>query len=489
MTASNATGILNSTLPMASSDRRPLSGYRQKWSSIGPPRMREFILCEKLGQGTYATVYKGYRKGENREVVAVKCIERQRLCKSSSDNLVREIEILKGINHEHIVQLRDFQWDKNNVFLVLEYCSGGDLSMFLRKYVKLPERIARKFLRQLALALQFIHSKNIAHMDLKPQNLLLYSKNDPILKVGDFGFAQQLLGKDGRDKLRGSPLYMAVEMFCSDCYDASVDLWSVGVILFETLFGYAPFASKTFEELEMKILSKEPIQIPSEPPVSPICHDLLVGLLQRDPQNRISFESFFSHEFVDLAHAPTAHCLDKAVGFVTDAVKFDTEGNFGEAVENYCTALQYFLPAIEYERDQFKKDAIRQKVNQYINRAEQLKAYRRRRERQTLHRQHSLEEKLTEIPHLEEAFKCSQNAEKFDEEKKYGLALENYEKSVELYLKITATLQQGSVKARIYKEVSKLMTRAEELARYKDLLENENVADKSEGSKSKCVIQ
>ena len=474
---------------MAASNRRTLSGYKHKWSSLGPPKMRDFVLCEKLGQGTYATVYKGYRKGENREVVAVKCIDKKRLCKSSSDNLVREIEILKDINHEHIVKLRDFQWDNNNVFLVLEYCSGGDLSMFLRKYVRLPERIARKFLRQLGLALQFIHSQSIAHMDLKPQNLLLYSKNDPTLKVGDFGFAQQLLGKEGRDNLRGSPLYMAVEMFCSDSYDASVDLWSVGVILYETLFGKAPFASKTFEELEMKILSKEPITIPSDPPISPQCRDLLVGLLQRDPENRISFEKFFNHEFVDLAHAPTAQCLDKAVGFVTAAVKFDTEGNLKDAVTNYCIALQYFLPAIEYERDHYKKEAIRQKVNQYINRAEQLKLHRKQQERQRFRRQHSLEESLGEIPYLQQAFEHSKNAEEFDEEKKYGLALESYEKAVELYLRITATLQQGSVKARIYEEVSKLMTRAEELAGYKDILENENIADRAGDNKFKCVIQ
>ena len=474
---------------MAASNRRPLSGYRLKWSSLGPPKMRDFVLCEKLGQGTYATVYKGYRKGENREVVAVKCIDKKRLCKSSSDNLVREIEILKDINHEHIVKLRDFQWDNNNVFLVLEYCSGGDLSMFLRKYVRLPERIARKFLRQLGLALQFIHSQNIAHMDLKPQNLLLYSKNDPTLKVGDFGFAQQLLGKEGRDNLRGSPLYMAVEMFCSDSYDASVDLWSVGVILYETLFGRAPFASRTFEELEMKILSKEPITIPSDPPISPQCHDLLVGLLQRDPENRISFEKFFNHEFVDLAHAPTAQCLEKAVDFVTAAVKFDTEGNLRDAATNYCIALQYFLPAIEYERDHYKKEAIRQKVNQYINRAEQLKLHRKQQERQRFRRQHSLEESLDEIPYLQQAFEHSKSAEKFDEEKKYGLALENYEKAVELYLRITSTLQQGSVKTRIYEEVSKLMSRAEELAGYKDILENESIADRAGDNKFKCVIQ
>ncbi len=453
--------------------------------------MNDFVLCEKLGKGTYATVFKGYRKGNNRETVAVKCIDRRTLSKSSGENLIREIEILKGITHEHIVKLKDFQWDSQNVFLVLEYCSGGDLSMFLRKYKKLPERIARKFLRQLSLALFYINQKNIAHMDLKPQNLLLFSKVDPILKVGDFGFAQHLLGKEGRDNLRGSPLYMAVEMFCSDSYDASVDLWSVGVILHETLFGYAPFASKTYEELEMKILSKDPIVIPNDPPLSPQCHDLLTHLLQRDPQRRISFEDFFNHEFIDLVHAPTAECLDKAVGIVSQAVQLDSAGKSTEALMNYCKALEFFMPAIEYERNPARKEAIREKVKQYINRAEQLKHSKKLQSRSkgTLTRQHSLEGRITDVPQIEQAYKHSQLAERFDDEQKYGIALEHYEKAVELYLKIMSTSQPDQLHTRIRKEVDKLMTRAEELARYKDLLVNEEISETTEDTKLKCVIQ
>ncbi len=467
----------------------PFSAFRRENSQYGPPRMDDFVLSEKLGKGTYATVFKGYRKGNNREIVAVKCIDRRTLSKTSGENLIREIEILKGIHHDHIVKLKDFQWDTQNVFLVLEYCSGGDLSMFLRKYKKLPERIARKFLRQLSLALFYINQKNVAHMDLKPQNLLLSSKVDPILKVGDFGFAQHLLGKEGRDNLRGSPLYMAVEMFCSDTYDASVDLWSVGVILHETLFGYAPFASKTFEELELKILSKDPIMIPNDPPISPQCHDLLTRLLQRDPSQRISFDAFFKHEFIDLAHAPTAQCLDKAVNIVSQAVKFDSVGNYTSALVHYCSALQFFMPAIEYERSASRKEAIREKVKQYINRAEQLKHLKKLQSKPKLTRQHSFEARITDVPQIEEAYKLSQSAEKFDDEQKYGLALEEYEKSIELYLKILATTHSGRLNARIHKEVEKLMSRAEELARYKDLLVNEEVTETSEDSKPRCVIQ
>ena len=171
--------------------------------SFAPPSMKDFILTEKLGQGTYATVYKAYKKGNTRDIVAIKCVKKSSLSKSSTENLLREIEILKSLNHRHIVELKDFQWDDNNIFLILEYCSGGDLSTYIRRYRRLPENVARKFLRQLASALQYIHDKNISHMDLKPQNLLIESKDNLVLKVGDFGFAQYLLGKEGHDNLRG----------------------------------------------------------------------------------------------------------------------------------------------------------------------------------------------------------------------------------------------------------------------------------------------
>eukprot|EP00794_Sanderia_malayensis_P011052 gene11052-12218_t len=470
---------------------RPLTSLRRAHSQYAPPRMDDFVLCEKLGKGTYATVFKGYRKGGNREVVAVKCIDRKTLSKKSRENLIREIEILKGVDHEHIVKLKDFQWDNQNVFLVLEYCCGGDLSMYLRKFKKLPERTARKFLRQLSLALRYINQKNIAHMDLKPQNLLLSSTIDPILKVGDFGFAQHLLGKEGRENLRGSPLYMAVEMFCSESYDASVDLWSVGVILHETLFGYAPFASQTYEELEMKIMSKDPLVIPNEPPVSPQCHDLLARLLQRDPNNRISFEDFFNHEFIDLEHAPTAECLDRAVGIVSKAIQFDSAGNSSDALQYYCSALEFFMPAIEYERNSARKEAIRDKVKQYINRAEQIKQLQKSQAkmRSSLRRQHSLEERIVDVPQIEEAYKLSQLAERFDEEKKYGLAIENYRKSIEMYYKIIGALPSDQLRNRIEREVDKLKRRTEELEGYKDVYKSEESNESSDDSKGKCVIQ
>ncbi len=116
-------------------------------------------------------------------MTAIKCIKKNGLNKTSTENLLREIKILKQIKHDYIVQLKDFQWDENYIYLIMEYCSGGDLSAFIRSRRTIPEKYVRRFVQQIACALKHLHSKGIAHMDLKPQNILLTSTNNPSLKL------------------------------------------------------------------------------------------------------------------------------------------------------------------------------------------------------------------------------------------------------------------------------------------------------------------
>ncbi|KAM8782108.1 serine/threonine-protein kinase ULK3 isoform 1-T1 [Rhynchonycteris naso] len=343
-------------------------------SGRGLPRVNGFILAERLGSGTYATVYKAYAKKDTREVVAIKCVAKKSLNKASVENLLMEIEILKGIRHPNIVQLKDFQWDSDNIYLVMEFCAGGDLSRFIHTRRILPEKVARVFMQQLASALQFLHEQNISHLDLKPQNILLSSLEKPHLKLADFGFAQHMSPWDEKHVLRGSPLYMAPEMVCQQQYDARVDLWSVGVILYEALFGQPPFASRSFMELEEKIRSNQVVELPLRPPLSRDCRDLLQRLLERDPGRRISFQNFFAHPWVDLAHMPSGESLAQATALVVQAVKKDEDGEAAAALALYCKALDFFVPALHYEVDAQRKEAIKAKVGQYVSRAEELKA-------------------------------------------------------------------------------------------------------------------
>ncbi|XP_056428658.1 serine/threonine-protein kinase ULK3 [Hyla sarda] len=434
-------------------------------ASWAPPRLNDFILTDKLGSGTYATVYKAYRKHNTREVVAIKCVSKKSLNKASVENLLTEIEILKTVHHPHILELKDFQWDRDYIFLITEYCAGGDLSRFIRTRRILPEKNTQIFLQQLASALKFLYERNISHLDLKPQNILLSSFDKPYLKLADFGFAQHMICQDAPQALRGSPLYMAPEIVCSKHYDARVDLWSVGVILYEALFGRAPFASRSFSELEEKIRSNQSIELPTRPRVSPECRDLLQRLLVRDPDQRISFPDFFNHPFVDLEHMPCAESLQKAAAFVVEAIEKDGAGEHSAALTLYCRALEYFIPALHYETDVRRKEAIRSKVCQYVSRAEELKVLVSSKNKslllQGIPSRELLKEMSLDKPRLFAALEVASAAVVKDEEGQAADALDLYQQSLgELILMLSAE-PAGRRRELLHAEIQALMKRAE----------------------------
>nr|XP_020729313.1 serine/threonine-protein kinase ULK3 isoform X2 [Odocoileus virginianus texanus] len=475
-------------------------------SGWGPPRLDGFILTERLGSGTYATVYKAYAKKDTREVVAIKCVAKKSLNKASVENLLTEIEILKGIRHPHIVQLKDFQWDSDNIYLIMEFCAGGDLSRFIHTRRILPEKVARVFMQQLASALQFLHERNISHLDLKPQNILLSSLEKPHLKLADFGFAQHMSPRDEKHVLRGSPLYMAPEMVCQRQYDARVDLWSVGVILYEALFGQPPFASRSFSELEEKIRSNRVIELPLRPQLSQDCRDLLQRLLERDPSRRISFQDFFAHPWVDLEHMPSGESLARAVSsqwrrtaLVVQAVKKDQEGDAAAALSLYCKALDYFVPALHYEVDAQRKKAIKVKVGEYVSRAEELKAIISSSQallRQGTSARDLLREMARDKPRLLAALEVASAAMAKEEEaggEQDALAL--YQRSLGELLLLLAAEPPGRRRELLHTEVQNLMARAEYLKEQVKMKESHweaETLDKeglSESVRSSCTLQ
>ncbi|XP_066198460.1 serine/threonine-protein kinase ULK3 isoform X1 [Saccopteryx leptura] len=488
-------------------------------SGWGPPRVDGFILTERLGSGTYATVYKAYAKvrsgcslvsvaeeqarnrrmKDTREVVAIKCVAKKSLNKASVENLLTEIEILKGIRHPNIVQLKDFQWDSDNIYLVMEFCAGGDLSCFIHTRRILTEKVARVFMQQLASALQFLHERNISHLDLKPQNILLSTLEKPHLKLADFGFAQHMSPWDEKHVLRGSPLYMAPEMVCQQQYDARVDLWSVGVILYEALFGQPPFASRSFTELEEKIRSNRVVKLPLRPPLSRDCRDLLQRLLERDPGRRISFQDFFAHPWVDLEHMPSGESLAQATALVVQAVKKDEDGDAAAALALYCKALDFFVPALHYEVDAQRKEAIKAKVRQYVSRAEELKAIVSSSSRALLRQGASAQDLLREMardkPRLLAALEVASAARAKEEAGEDQDALDLYQHSLGELLLLLAGEPPGRRRELLHTEVQNLMARAEyvkEQVKMRECRWEAETMDKeglSESVRSSCTLQ
>ena len=157
----------------------------------------------------------------------------------------QEIAIMRKYSHlhENIVQYFEHFSSQRHIYLVLEFCPGGDLSKYIKTRGRLTEEIARGFLKQISNGLHFLHSKNIMHRDLKPANILLSEDSrHAILKIADFGIAKQLRGAVSMSRTQaGTPLYMAPEIYEMQGYDAKADVWYVGSNLL--LLSHSPFYS------------------------------------------------------------------------------------------------------------------------------------------------------------------------------------------------------------------------------------------------------
>nr|XP_031541781.1 serine/threonine-protein kinase ULK2 isoform X4 [Vicugna pacos] len=237
--------------------------------------------------------------------VAIKSINKKNLSKSQI-LLGKEIKILKELQHENIVALYDVQELPTSVFLVMEYCNGGDLADYLQAKGTLSEDTIRVFLHQIAAAMRVLHSKGVIHRDLKPQNILLSYANRRKssvsgirIKIADFGFARYLHSNMMAATLCGSPMYMAPEVIMSQHYDAKADLWSIGTVIYQCLVGKPPFQANSPQDLRM-FYEKNRNLMPSIPrETSPYLTNLLLGLLQRNQKDRMDFEAFFSHPFLE----------------------------------------------------------------------------------------------------------------------------------------------------------------------------------------------
>ncbi|XP_076417089.1 serine/threonine-protein kinase ULK1 isoform X1 [Peromyscus maniculatus bairdii] len=265
----------------------------------------EFSRKDLIGHGAFAVVFKGRHREKHDLEVAVKCINKKNLAKSQT-LLGKEIKILKELKHENIVALYDFQEMANSVYLVMEYCNGGDLADYLHTMRTLSEDTVRLFLQQIAGAMQLLHSKGIIHRDLKPQNILLSNpggrRANPSnirVKIADFGFARYLQSNMMAATLCGSPMYMAPEVIMSQHYDGKADLWSIGTIVYQCLTGKAPFQASSPQDLRL-FYEKNKTLVPAIPrETSAPLRQLLLALLQRNHKDRMDFDEFFHHPFLD----------------------------------------------------------------------------------------------------------------------------------------------------------------------------------------------
>uniref|UniRef100_A0A6V7QT91 Protein kinase domain-containing protein n=1 Tax=Ananas comosus var. bracteatus TaxID=296719 RepID=A0A6V7QT91_ANACO len=259
-----------------------------------------YLIGPQIGSGMFSVVWLARHRMRGTEV-AVKEIVVDRLSDKLKERLLTEVFILKRIKHPNIIALRDFFQIGERIYLVLEYCRGGDLSMYMQRHGRVSEAIAKHFLQQLASGLQVLCKHNVVHRDLKPQNLLLLTKEEkPVLKIADFGFARSLQPCGLAETLCGTPLYMAPEVMQVQKYDAKADLWSVGIILFQLVTGQAPFNGSNQIQLLQNIVKSNELPFPRDNNLSNDCIDLCKKLLRRNPVERLMVEEFANHKFLSV---------------------------------------------------------------------------------------------------------------------------------------------------------------------------------------------
>ncbi|KAH7464668.1 hypothetical protein PRIC1_005717 [Phytophthora ramorum] len=275
-----------------------------------------FRLVETIGRGSYGTVHKAINLSSG-AAVAVKMIGKDKLRRPHErQSIEKEIETMRVAveqfenGHPHIVRLLCTKESQHHIFIVQEYCAGGDIAQLMKANSGLKEEQARLYMSQLASGLQFLRSQNVVHRDLKPANLLLSSRNlaTAKLKIADFGFARELGSEMMAESVVGSPLYMAPELLEYKSYDAKADLWSVGIILYEMLVNEHPFLVVDKCHATNHLALRRNIyryyehyghlRLPKKVSVSPECEQLVEALLRVDPRKRISFEDFFRAPFL-----------------------------------------------------------------------------------------------------------------------------------------------------------------------------------------------
>ena len=254
----------------------------------------DFYRCGDrcIGKGGFGEVWKVNHK-KTGDVYVIKVLDKDSL-KSQKliSQLNLEIQIMYKAHHPHLMQLINHYEDDDNFFMVMPYASRGQLYTLLRKNTRFDQRTTAQFLRETISAVKYLHDHNVIHRDIKPENILL--DQNYRVKLSDFGWANFCQKNETRTTFCGTPEYLSPEMVKKLPHDYRVDIWSLGVLLFECLAGYPPFTGKTEEDL-FKNIRQLKIHWPIDFP--PLAKNLVMKILKLNPKERPALDDILKHSW------------------------------------------------------------------------------------------------------------------------------------------------------------------------------------------------
>ncbi|CAK88107.1 unnamed protein product (macronuclear) [Paramecium tetraurelia] len=265
---------------------------KQKKQLFDNLKFSDFFILEILQKGSFGTIYKAkYFKDE--KMYVLKQQNKDQLRKFSQlDYAINEVKLLRKINHPFIISVNGLFQTKQNLYYQMKYYEKGDLSEYIGQGCVLSENVSKILVAQVILAIEYLHSINIIYRDLKPMNILV-SKNG-FLKLADLGLAKEIINDRVALSFCGSPAYLAPEIIKGDGATQSVDVYGIGVLLYEMLSGYPPHYVKNID-LMLERIQYCPIDY--DRIKSKMAVKILKELLQRDQTQRPNLAEIKNHIF------------------------------------------------------------------------------------------------------------------------------------------------------------------------------------------------
>ena len=261
----------------------------------------KYEVRQKIGKGKFGLVKSGINK-ETHKQVAIKIMAKKNMDKSDLELAKVEIDILKISQHPNIIKLYDIYENENYIYIIMEYCAGGDLFSYIEKRgFRLPETRAAEIIHKLSTAVFFLHEYGVVHRDLKPENILMTdNSSNADIRLVDFGLGKIIGPGEMCTDPFGTFSYVAPEVLKEKPYSFKVDLFAIGIIAYLLVAGFLPFDHETSEKEIARQTVYEPTPFPLSiwKNISNEARMFVDNLLQKNPDKRMGIQEVLRHKWL-----------------------------------------------------------------------------------------------------------------------------------------------------------------------------------------------